>query len=307
MEPAQQGPAGRDSSMRPDAGLRAGAAASRSGIAVAGLEGTMSWRLALHTGSLGTLPLDAALRVARETGWDAVELRHVDFTRAQEAGTSIEDALALVRKSGLPVAAVGVERGWFYAEGEARRHLLGIIGDVARWADELDTAIIMSPCDQAPGDLNQAAASLREVGDLVAARGKTIALELNISLVQFRTLQQVRDLLTLAAHPNVGLLVDTYHIQRGGGGLEAYERLSPGEITYFQYSDVPDGPMSPPGNTHERLPPGQGVVPFADILPIVAAKGYTGYLSYEALHPAAFSRDPYEVAREALAASRKLG
>ncbi len=267
----------------------------------------MSWKLALHTGSLGTLPLDAALRVARETGWDAVELRHVDFTRALEAGTSIDDALALVKASGLPVSAVGVERGWFYATGDERARLLGIIAEVARWADELGAPIVMSPCDPQPGSVYQAAASLNEVGDIVAARGKTIALELNISLVQFKTLDQVRDLLALARHPNVGLLVDTYHIQRGGGGLETYESLRRGEIAYFQYSDVPDGPMNPPGNTQERLPPGQGVVPFAEILPIVAAKGYTGYLSYEALHPAAFARDPYEVAAEALAASRKMG
>jgi len=267
----------------------------------------MGWKLALHTGSLGTLPLDAALRVARETGWDAVELRYVDFTRMQEAGTSIEESLALVKASGLPVAAVGVERGWFYATGEERARLLDIIREVVRWADELGAPIIMSPCDPQPGDIDQAAASLREAGDIAAARGKTIALELNVSLVQFKRLQQVRDLLALAGHPNVGLLVDTYHVERTDGGLATYESLKPGEIAYFQYSDVPDGPMNPPGNTQERLPPGQGVVPFAEILPIVAAKGYTGPLSYEALHPAAFARDPYEVAAEALAASRKMG
>ena len=152
----------------------------------------MSWKLALHTGSLGTLPLDAALTVARETGWDAVELRYADFTRATEAGSSVEDALALVKASGLPVAAVGVERGWFYAERDERQRLLGIIAEVCRWADELGAPIIMSPCDVAPGDLNQAAASLRDVGDLVAAHGKVIVLELNVSLVQFKTLQQVR-------------------------------------------------------------------------------------------------------------------
>ena len=33
-----------------------------------------------------------------------------------EAGTSVEDSLALVKASGLPVSAVGVERGWFYAD-----------------------------------------------------------------------------------------------------------------------------------------------------------------------------------------------
>jgi 4-hydroxyphenylpyruvate dioxygenase len=267
----------------------------------------MSWKLALHTGSLGAKPLDLALRVARETGWDAVELRYVDFTRLLEAGSSTAEALALVRASGLPVAAMGVERGWFYAEGEARQRLLGIIAEVSRWADELGAPIIMSPCDPAPGDLNRAAASLREAGDLAAARSKTIALELNTNLVQFRTLKQVRELLKLAAHPNVGLLVDTYHIQRTVGGLSDYENLAPGEIAYFQYSDVPSGPIEPPSETFNRLPPGQGIVPFAEILPIVAATGYSGYLSYEALNPAAFARDPFEVAAEALAASRALG
>src|SRR5215208_2360608 len=68
----------------------------------------MAWRLALHTGSLGAKPIDLALQVARETGWDAVELRYVDFTRLLEAGTSAQDALGLVRASGLPVAALGV-------------------------------------------------------------------------------------------------------------------------------------------------------------------------------------------------------
>src|SRR5687767_6170593 len=107
----------------------------------------MGWKLALHTGSLGTLPLEAALRVARETGWDAVELRYVDFTRALESGRTIDEVLALVKASGLPVAAVGVEQGWFYAVGEERERLLGIIREVTRWADELGAPIIMSPCD----------------------------------------------------------------------------------------------------------------------------------------------------------------
>jgi sugar phosphate isomerase/epimerase len=267
----------------------------------------MSWKLALHTGSIGTTPLDVALQVARETGWDAVELRHVDFARMVEAGTPIDEVLALVRSSGLPVSAVGVERGWIYAEGEARRRLLASLAEVCRWADELGAPIIMSPMDQEPGDLDRAAASLREVGDLMAAHGKTMALELNVNVPQFPTLQAVRDLLARAAHPSMGLLVDTYHIERGGGGLEIYKGLAEGEIAYFQYSDVPAGPMDPPGNTFERLPPGQGVVPFSEILPIVAAKGYSGYLSYEALHHDALKRDPFEVAREALAASRSLG
>jgi 4-hydroxyphenylpyruvate dioxygenase len=267
----------------------------------------MSWRLALHTGSYGSLPLAEALRVTQEAGWDGIELRHADFAKGLADGATLEELLALVKATGLTVTAVGVERGWVYSEGEARTRFLASITEVCRWATELDAPIIMSPMDPDPGDLSRAAASVREVGNIVAAHGKTMALELNVNVQQFRTLQAVRNLLTEAAHPSVGLLVDTYHIERGQGGLQAYERLNDGEIAYFQYSDVPAGPMNPPGNTSERLPPGQGVVPFAQILPIVRAKGYTGFLSYEALNQAAFKRDPFEVSVEALAASRKLG
>lgn len=267
----------------------------------------MSWRLAMHTGSYGSLPLAEALRVTREAGWDGIELRHVDFAKSMADGATISELLALVKASSLPVTAVGVERGWIYSEGETRARLLASITEVCRWADELGAPIIMSPMDQEPGDLAQAAASVREVGDILAAYGKTMALELNVNVPQFPQLQAVRDLLAAAGHPNVGLLVDTYHIERGEGGIGAYERLNDGEITYFQYSDVPAGPMNPPGNTSVRLPPGEGVVPFAQILPIIQAKGYTGYLSYEALNQAAFKRDPLEVSAEALAASRKLG
>jgi sugar phosphate isomerase/epimerase len=266
----------------------------------------MTWKLALHTGSIDRAPLDVALRVAHETGWDAVELRHVDFARAMEAGRTIEGILSLIRASGLPISAVGVQRGWIYATGEERRRLLGSIAEVCRWASELDAPIVMSAVDPEPGDLDQAARSMREVGDIVGERGKTMALELNVGTIQFRTLDRVRELLALADHPNVGLLVDTYHIERGGGGLQTYRDLAPGEIAYFQYSDVPNAPMAPPVNTFDRLPPGQGVVPFAEILAIVREKGYDGYLSYEALNLSAAERDPAEVAREALAASRTL-
>ena len=57
--------------------------------------------LALHTWTLDTTPLPHVLEIARETGWDAVELRRIDFARAKERGESPESVLELVRRSGL--------------------------------------------------------------------------------------------------------------------------------------------------------------------------------------------------------------
>jgi sugar phosphate isomerase/epimerase len=83
------------------------------------------------------------------------------------------------------------------------------------------------------------------------------------------------------------------------------EDLDPAEIVYVQFSDVPATGLEP-GQTQDRLPPGRGVVPFREFFRLVAEKGYTGHCSYEAPNPAAWARDPEDVAREALTATRAV-
>lgn len=262
-------------------------------------------KLALHTWTLDKTSLAGVLRVARHTGWDAIELRRVDFTRAFEAGQSAGEVLALVQGSGLPVAAVGVESGWMFAEGTERQRLLQVFAEACRWAAALQCGTVMSPVDRGRGDFQRAAASIREVGDLAAKHGVRIALEFNSQAEQLNTLDRVRELITLAADRRCGLLLDTYHLQRSGGGPRNLEDVPADEIYYAQYSDVPGGGLQR-GMVLDRLPPGQGVVPFPEIFRLLSEKGYVGYLSYEAPNLSAWLRNPEEVAREALRATRAL-
>src|SRR5262245_16639579 len=68
-------------------------------------------RLALHTWSLDTTPLAPALTAIKSAGWDAVELRWLDFARCSEQGMTNAQVLDLVRASGLEVAVMGTEYG----------------------------------------------------------------------------------------------------------------------------------------------------------------------------------------------------
>ena len=261
--------------------------------------------LALHTWTLDTTPLPDLLRIVRRTGWNAMELRRVDFLRAFEAGQSAADVFDLVRASGLPVACVGVELGWMFAEGAERHRLLQTFAESCEWAAALQCPTVMSPVDRGRGDPSRAVASIREVGDIAGEHGVRLALEFNSQAEQFNTLDRLREAMTRAGHPRCGLLVDTYHLSRSGGDPRALEDLAPAEIAYFQYSDVPRSGLQP-GMVLERLPPGQGTVPFPEIFRVMAEKRYSGYLSYEAPNPAAWARDPEAVARQALLATRKL-
>jgi 2-keto-myo-inositol isomerase len=261
--------------------------------------------LALHTWTLDTTPLDDVLQVARRTGWEAVELRRIDFVRAAERGQAAESVLDLVRESGLAVSCVGVESGWMFAEGAERRRLLAAFAESCRWAAALGCATVMSPVDRGRGEIRRAAASIREVAGLAAASGVRLALEFNSQAEQFNSLARAREVIAEAAHPRCGLLVDSYHLQRSGGTPALLEPLAPEEIVYVQYSDVPATGLEP-GKITDRLPPGDGVVPFRDFFRALSSKGYDGFASYEAPNPAAWVRDPETVAREALEATQVL-
>lgn len=261
--------------------------------------------LGLHTWTLDTTSLADVLRIARTTGWDAIELRRVDFARAAERGQSAAEVLDLVRASGLPVACVGVELGWMFAEGAERKRLLQVFAESCQYAAQLQCKTVMSPVDPGRGEVQQAVASIRQVGDIAAKNSVRLGLEFNSVAEQFNSLERLRDVLARAGHKYVGLLLDTYHFGRSGGDPRALEDLAAEEIAYFQYSDVPKDGLQP-GKTLDRLPPGQGKVPFQEIFQSLVKKGYRGYLTYEAPNPAAWARNPEEVSREALQATRKL-
>jgi sugar phosphate isomerase/epimerase len=200
------------------------------------------------------------------------------------------------------VSAVGVAHGWMFAAGPDRQPLLDTFTRSCAAAAALDCAIVMSPVDREPGDMAQAAASVRQVGDIAAQYGVRLALEFNSQAAQFNTLESVREVLALAGHPACGLLLDTYHLQRSGRAGRGFEDVPSEEIFYVQYSDVPREGLQP-GDTLNRLPPGKGAIAFGEVFGLFAEKGYSGPLSYEAPNPTAWARDPAAVAREALQAT----
>ena len=259
--------------------------------------------LALHTWSLDTTPLQNVLEIARRTGWDAVELRRLDFERAEAQGQSEAQFLDLVRDSGLAVSAVGVTFGWMFADGSEREQLLNTFERSCAAAAALDCAIVMSPVDRGTGDVGRAAESIRQVGEIAARYHVKVALEFNSQAEQFNTLDSAREVLAKAGHPACGLLLDTYHLQRSGRFGQSFADLPAEEIVYVQYSDVPREGLRP-GYATDRLPPGHGVIDFNEVRALISDKAYTGALSYEGPNPAAWERDPTQVAEEALQASR---
>ncbi len=263
-------------------------------------------RLALHLWTIDTTPLATALDAARAAGYDAVELRRIDFKRCYEAGMSNTQVLALVRDSGIPVGVLGVEYGWLFAKGEDSKRIFGVFRESCENAVALGCDMLMSAPGPFVGTVGEAIANLKTAGDIAAGFGLRLAIEFNSQHPVLNTLAVQREIVGSAGKANVGLLLDAYHLARSGAPGASFSEVPAEDIFCFQYSDLSPNPVTGVARPTDRLAPGKGTVRWREVLGLLAHKGYTGYLSYEAPNPELWARSPYEVAREGVELTRAL-
>jgi 2-keto-myo-inositol isomerase len=263
-------------------------------------------RLALHTWTLDTTPLGVALDAARAAGYDAVELRRIDFKRCHEAGMDNAAVLDLIRRSAIPVGVLGVEYGWLFATGDDSRRLYDVFRQSCQNAVALDCGMLMSAPGPFVGTIAEAIANLRIAGEIAAEFGLRLAIEFNSQHEVLNRLEVLRELVDGAGKPNCGLLLDAYHLARSGAGGRGFADVPGADIFCFQYSDLSPQPVTGVKRPTDRLPPGRGTVRWREVFGLLAEKNYTGYLSYEAPNPELWARPPLEVAREGVVLTQQL-
>jgi 2-keto-myo-inositol isomerase len=263
-------------------------------------------RLALHMWTIDTTPLATALEAARAAGFDAVELRRTDFKRCFDAGMNNAQVLTLIRESGIPIGVLGVEYGWLFASGDESKRLFKVFRESCENAVALGCTMLMSAPGPVAGPIPDAIKYLRQAGDIAGEYGLRLAIEFNSQHPVLNKLAVLRELLDGAQKKNCGYLIDTYHFARSGAGGRGFESVPAEQIFCFQYSDLSPNPVTGIARPTDRLPPGKGMVRWREVLGLLAEKGYTGYLSYEAPNPEQWARSPYDVAREGVELTREL-
>ena len=264
-------------------------------------------RIALHTWTIDTTQLADALRVANEAGYNAVELRHVDFLRGRKAGLSEEAMVKQVRDARIKVAVIGTESGVIFETGDELKRKLDSLRYVCEKCMALDCGVIMvAPGQHAEGGMNLAIRNFKTCAEICGEHGVKIAVEFNSRHPLIRTLENGMELVDAVNMKNAGLLLDTYHLHCSGGNGASFRNVPVEKIFTFQFSDAPPGPPSDSRQPVDRLPPGKGAAPFVEIFKTLMALNYQGYMSYEAPNPAQWNRPAGEVAREGVELVRAL-
>lgn len=107
-----------------------------------------------------------------------------------------------------------------------------------------------------------------------------------------------------AIGPNVGLLVDLFHIHTSGATLEHLAQIPAQRIVLVHLNDAPDLPFTE-CKDGERLLPGEGVLDCPGFMAALEKTGYTGPVSLEVFSAELKAMNPADAARRAWAATAR--
>ena len=265
-------------------------------------------RLALHTWTIDTTPLETALAAARDGGFDAVELRRIDFKRCYEQGMPNGQVLDIVR------AAESRSARWAANTAGCSPRATRARGCSTCWRRPARTrsrSTARRSCAR-PARMSatpqDAIENLKRGADICGKYGLTLAIEFNSQHDVINSIAALREILNGADRPNAGMLLDAYHLERSGAGGRGFADVAPGEIHRVPVQrraagagrrrrQAADRPAAA-GAGHRALERGA-----ARCSP---KKAIDGHLSYEAPNPVLWERSPFEVAREGVEAMRAL-
>jgi sugar phosphate isomerase/epimerase len=231
-------------------------------------------------------PLETVLDAAAAAGFRAVGLDHYTVGAFLRGGGNVNELGDLLRARGLRCTDVGILRIGFDVTSSA--------AGLAQTAAGVDASVCVAAL-YAPVANHAAVADIRAAAEILDIR---IAFEFTAYGIR-RTLREAIEICDAVGWDRCGLLVDTWHMFRGGEDLAALRALSPDQIALVH---VNDGPASArddaiaEGRRH-RLPPGEGAFPLDEFATTLDAIGYTGVVSVEVLSDELRRRAPVEGAR----------
>ena len=217
-----------------------------------------------------------------KAGFDAIELFEPDLVAY---GGKASEAAALVRDHGLEIAILQPFRDF---EGRSHQNRNSAFDDAERKFDlmmDLGTRLLLVCSAVAPelsGEINRIVEDFAQLGDMAAARNLRVGYEALAWGQHIRDVAQAWDIVQKCNHPNVGIILDSFHalIRQNDPGI--IRNIPGGWIFFLQIADAPLIDMDVLQlSRHYRTAPGKGDLDVDSFVRTVLSTGYDGPLSLE--------------------------
>ena len=265
------------------------------------------FRRCLNLGTLlnFNLPFEEEIDIAAKAGYQGIEPWMMRVQQFVEQGGKLADVKKRISDHGL--TAEGIVTFFPWAVDDEDKRAAGI----EQMKREMDLALqigITTVAATASGITNERVDDLRLLGDryrTILEIGGQIGVRPILEIWgAVRSINSLSDAVAIAAwsgHPKAGLLLDVFHMYRGGSPFEGLSLLNGRSIAMFHVNDYPaDPPRERTGDQH-RIYCGDGIAPLPMIFKTLRDIGYEGGLSFEVFNPTyRATNDPLLVAKTGL-------
>jgi len=265
-----------------------------------------NFRYCLNTSTLRgqKLPITELVDIAAKAGYDAIEPWLKELEDFLQAGGKLSDLRKRIADHGLTVESAIGFAPWLVDDDAARAQGL----EQARHDMDLVKQIGGKRIAAPPAG----AYEMENLNLFVAAQRYRAVLDLGdqmeiVPQVEFwgasKSLYRLAQSVFVAVesgHPQACLLPDVYHLFRGGSDFNGLKLLDGAAIHVLHVNDYPGDIPREKQTDADRVYPGDGVAPLAEMYRNLAACGFNGYLSLELFNRDYWQQDAFEVAKTGL-------
>lgn len=264
----------------------------------------------LNTGAIGiSASLSESLEMAQAHGFTGVDFSITEVAAMVKAA-SVEDAKNLFARTACRPGSWGPPIDW-RGEEQKYKEELGWLRQYASLAKEIGafrtTTVVMPFSDEVPYKENYAfhMERLKPIAEVLGDYGCSIGLEFigpktirNGKKYEF--IYTMEGMLELCAElgPNVGLLLDLWHLYTAHGTIEDVRRLTNEQVVAVHVNDAPDGVAVDEQIDNIRCLPGEtGVLDITGFLKALDTIGYDGPVTPEPFSKRVNAMEPEDAVR----------
>lgn len=246
----------------------------------------LPFRISLNTSTLMAyqLPVDEQIKKVAAAGFDGIELWMRDIRAFLDKGGSQGQLKELLEGGNLRLENIIGFSAWCSDDAEERKNAI----DQLLMEMEITTGLggnhIAAPV------MGLKSLDPARFGEYTERYQAILALEAETGVIPVieiwgaGALHKISDCARIVidtGHPKATMLLDFYHIYRGGNHWDTLDILNGSKLPVIHMNDYPAEPAREALNDGHRLLPGEGICPYNTILPKLYESGFRGGLSVE--------------------------
>lgn len=276
-------------------------------------KGASPWPICLDTATIRPASLREKIKIAAESGYDAIEPWDNELEKFQAEGGNLKDLGQEIKDLGLFVPSIiGLWNALPPTKEAFEESLIDTRRRMQMAADIGSQHIQTIP--NTVGDQYDQKWVAQRYHDLIEIAKQDYGLQAALVFVKYFPLSTMGQAMAVALdanHPDAMIIPDTYHMHISGGGFSGLPLIAGKSIAIFQFSDAPASPALEELGDQHRVYPGDGILPLPQILRDLKSTGFSGCVSLELYNPEYWKQDLLEVAktglRKTMAVIKKAG